>query len=82
MQWQLQEAKNKFSQVVQYARKEPQIITLRNKETVAIISIEDYRKLYPQKNKPSLLNVMQNSPWENIELDVSRSKDTGRDIEL
>lgn len=82
MQWQLQEAKNKFSQVVQEARKKPQIITLRSKETVAIISIEDYRKFYPQKNKPSLLNVMQNSPWANIELDISRSKDTGRDIEL
>jgi len=82
MLWQLQDAKNKFSQVVQEARKEPQIITLRSKETVAIISIEDYRKLYLQKNKPSLLNIMQNSPWKNIELDISRSKDTGRDIEL
>ena len=82
MQWQLQEAKNKFSQVVQYARKEPQIITLHSKEAVAIISIEDYRKLYPKKNKPSLLNVMQNSPWAKIELDISRSKESGRDIEL
>ncbi len=82
MQWQLQEAKNKFSQVVQEARKEPQIITLRSKETVAIISIEDYRKFYPQKTKPSLFNLMQNSPWANIELDTSRSKETGRDIEL
>ncbi|BCG64463.1 MAG: antitoxin Phd [Methyloprofundus sp.] len=82
MQWQLQEAKNKFSQVVQYARKEPQIITLHSKEAVAIISIEDYHKLYPKKNKTSLLNVMQNSPWAKIELDISRSKDTGRDIEL
>jgi prevent-host-death family protein len=35
---------------VQYARKEPQIITLHSKEAVAIISIEDYRKLYPKKN--------------------------------
>ena len=52
MQWQLQEAKNKFSQVVQYARKEPQIITLHSKEAVAIISIEDYRKLYPKKTNP------------------------------
>ncbi len=82
MQWQLQEAKNKFSQVVQYARKEPQIITLHSKETVAIISIEDYHKLYPKKKKPSLLNIMQHSPWADIDLDVFRSKDTGRDIEL
>ena len=41
-----------------------------------------YALLDPKKNKPSLLNVMQSSPWAKIELDISRSKDTGRDIEL
>ena len=82
MQWQLQEAKNKFSQVVQYAKKEPQIITLYGKETVAIIPIQDYRKIYQQTEKPSLLEVMQNSPWAETELDILRSQDLGRDISL
>ena len=82
VQWQLQEAKNKFSQVVQYAKKEPQIITLYGKEAVAIIPIEDYRKIYQQKTKPSLFDLMQNSPWAEIDLDIARSKETGRDIEL
>ena len=44
--WQLQDAKNKFSEVVDKALKSgPQIITRRGIETAVIISIEDYQKL-------------------------------------
>lgn len=44
--WQLQEAKAKFSKVVEDAvEKGPQIVTKRGVETVAVISIDDLRKL-------------------------------------
>lgn len=82
MHWQLQEAKNKLSQVVKFAKEEPQIITLHGKETVVVISIKEYKKLYQQQQKPSLLNMMQNSPWAACDLDVSRSQDTGRAFDL
>ncbi|MCK5876540.1 MAG: type II toxin-antitoxin system Phd/YefM family antitoxin [Candidatus Marithrix sp.] len=80
MQWQLQEAKNKLGQLVQYAQKEPQIITLQGKEIVAVISIKDYQKIY--KKKSTLLSIMQNSPWAEIDLHLSRSKYIGRNIKL
>lgn len=42
--WQLQEAKNKLSEVIRRAREEgPQTITVRGKETVIVVSSEAYR---------------------------------------
>ena len=44
--WQLQEAKNKFSHLVDKAHHEgPQIVTRHGKESVVILAIEDYQKL-------------------------------------
>jgi prevent-host-death family protein len=81
MFWQLQEAKNKLSKVIYDARTSgPQSITVRGKETAVVISAEDYRKL--TRKQCSLIGFFQESPMAGIELDLTRSKDTGRDIEL
>jgi prevent-host-death family protein len=81
MSWQLQEAKNKFSKVIHDARTSgPQSITVRGKETAVVLSAEDYRKL--TKKQGSLIGFFQESPWAEVELDITRSEDTGRDIEL
>ena len=82
MNWQLQEAKNKFSQVVREAQEYgPQIITVHGKEAAVVLSAEEYAKLI-QARKGTFLKFMQSSPWAEIDLDIERSKDTGRDIEL
>ncbi|MGL4883224.1 MAG: type II toxin-antitoxin system Phd/YefM family antitoxin [Waterburya sp.] len=45
-QWQLQEAKNKFSQVVKQAQQgKPQYITVHRKPTAIVVSIEDYQAI-------------------------------------
>ncbi|MDD2768548.1 MAG: type II toxin-antitoxin system Phd/YefM family antitoxin [Methylococcus sp.] len=81
MCWQLQEAKNKLSEVIQAAQKSgPQAITVRGKEAAVILSAEDYRRLTMKSG--SLVGFFQASPWADVELDVTRSKDVGRDIEL
>ncbi len=81
MNWQLQEAKNKLSRLVQEAQRAgPQVITVRGEEAVVVISADEYRKLTKQKG--SLLEFFQNSPLKGVELDLERSKDTGRDITL
>lgn len=44
--WSLQDAKARFSEVVNRARKEgPQLVSRRGEETVVILDIKDYRKL-------------------------------------
>ncbi|MCK5146300.1 type II toxin-antitoxin system Phd/YefM family antitoxin [bacterium] len=79
--WQLQEAKNKFSNLVKMAQhKGPQFVTKHGKEEVVIISIEDYRKLI--KPKGSLVQFLQSSPLANEELDLKRNKDVPRKIML
>ena len=80
-QWQLQDAKNRLSQVVaDAADKGPQTITVRGKPRAVVLSVEEYRKL--SKSGGSLLTFLMNSPLKEIELETERSPDIGRDIEL
>ncbi|MGL5836512.1 MAG: type II toxin-antitoxin system Phd/YefM family antitoxin [Waterburya sp.] len=77
-QWQLQEAKNKFSQVVKQAQQgKPQYITVHGKPTAVVVSIEDYQKL--NLSQTSLSEALM-TPIIEQDLDFSRSQDTGRDI--
>jgi prevent-host-death family protein len=67
MAWQLQEAKAKFSQLVQKALKEgPQTVTRHGEETVIVLSIEDYRRL--SERQPSLKEVLMSGPNGELEL--------------
>jgi prevent-host-death family protein len=78
--WQLQEAKNRLSEVVRHAHQGPQLITLRGKEEAVVLSFDEYQKLtQPRKTWVELLGEMAQS---GIELDLGRSRDTGRNIEL
>lgn len=80
-QWQLQDAKNRFSEVVENAVQDgPQVVTKRGKETVVVISIEEYRKM--QRPKESLVDFFQNSPLKNTDLNLERDKSTAREIDL
>lgn len=82
MNWQLQDAKNKFSQVVREAQQHgPQIITVHGKEAAVVISAEEYIRL-KQARRGTLLEFMQNSPWAETELELERSKDIARDTDL
>ena len=79
--WQLQEAKNRFSEVVEEAlHRGPQTVTRHGKETVVVLSIKDYKKLAGPKE--SLFEFLQNSPLKGVELDLTRSKELARDVTL
>lgn len=80
--WQLQEAKNKFSEVVEHALKHgPQVITRRGVETAIVLSIQEYRQLVLRQNK--LSEYFRKSPLRGVELDLKRDKRRWRsDVEL
>lgn len=81
MNWQLQQAKNRLSEVIRQAQtQDAQVITVRGKEAAVLISAQRYRQLIGQKD--SLADFMRSSPWAETELDVTRSQDSGRDIQL
>ncbi|MCE2983919.1 MAG: type II toxin-antitoxin system Phd/YefM family antitoxin [Parachlamydia sp.] len=78
--WQMQEAKQKFSELVKKAWEEgPQEITYRGKENAWLISAEDYKKL--KRNRENILEFFQNSPHRDINIPFERSLDTPRDID-
>ena len=80
--WQLQEAKNKFSEVVEEAINQgPQLITKRGVEAVVLISYTEYKKLTTSQQK--LSTFFRESPLAEQELDFSRDKsETRKDVEL
>jgi len=79
--WQLQEAKNKFSNLVDKARRDgPQVVTKHGKESVVIIAVEDYQKL--KKPASDLISFLKESPLSGINLDLTRDKRSSRDIGL
>lgn len=79
--WKLQDAKNRFSELVDKAEDEgPQMVSRHGKPTAVVVSFEEYRKLLrPAKN---LFEFIQQSPWLGLVLDLERDKDTGRSVDL
>ena len=80
--WQLQEAKNKLSRVIDDAIDSgPQIITRRGVEVAIVLSYAEFKKL--TATDESLSAFFQRSPMTGIDLDLTRDKSDARDeIEL
>lgn len=79
--WQLQEAKNRLSEVVRKARSEgPQIITLHGSEAAVVVSAQDFGRMSRPKGK--LVDFFRSSPLAGVKLTLTRSKDSGRAIVL
>jgi antitoxin Phd len=76
--WQLQEAKNRFSEVVEEAIKNgPQTITRRGVETAVLISASDFRAM--RKNSRSIVDLFRNSPLVGEDIDLTRDKSLPRE---
>ena len=81
IKWQLQDAKNRFSELVRKAREEgPQMITLHGRDAVVVVSANEYGKL--SRPRGNLVDFFRKSPLVGVELDLVRSLDTGRRIDL
>ncbi|UFP92988.1 type II toxin-antitoxin system Phd/YefM family antitoxin [Gloeobacter morelensis] len=80
MQWQLADAKNRFSDLVERALREgPQTVTKRGIEAVVVLSAEEYRRL--SGAKPSFkAYLMQGPSFEG--LDLERDQSAERSVEL
>jgi len=80
--WQLQEAKNKFSRVVDDAvNRGPQIITKHGVEVAIVISYAGYQEMISSRGKVS--DFFRESPLGAVDLDLARDKSGAReDIEL
>jgi prevent-host-death family protein len=79
MAWQLQEAKAKFSELVQKAIDEgPQTVTRHGHAAVVVISVEEFRLM--QKRQIDFKEFLASAPLEGVALE--RDRDYGRDVDL
>ena len=80
--WKLEDAKNKFSELVRRAiAHQPQLVTRNGARAVVILSAEDYQQLVAPGD---LVAFLRKSPLakalKNGELDLKRPRDLGRDV--
>jgi antitoxin Phd len=71
--WQIQDAKNKLSEVIERALKQgPQLITRHGKKTVVVMAYSEYEKL--RKSQGKLSEFFRSSPLADIDLARDKSK--------
>ena len=83
-EWQLQDAKNRFSELVRRARDEgPQTVTVHGRPAAVMLSADAYAALaHP---RPSFADYLLSGPaWPDdlVELINDRGRDAGRAVEL
>ncbi len=79
--WKLQDAKARFSKVVEDAlKKGPQYVTRRGMEAVVVVSVDEYKDLI--SHKPSFKDFLLTCPKMEPGFGFERQKDFPRDIEL
>ncbi len=79
----MQDAKNRFSEVVKRARDEgPQTVTVHGQRAAVVVSAQEFDSLV--KPPPSFVDFLlgEGDPWPDdvVEAINDRSKDTGRDV--
>jgi len=75
--WQLQDAKKKFSEVVERALKQgPQLITRHGEKAVIVLSYKEYSKM--KKSQTKLSEFFRASPLTKVDLDLKRDKSLPR----
>lgn len=82
--WQLQTAKARFSELFRKARAEgPQWVTRQGKEAVVVVAAEEFQLLKARSKQPeSLVEFFAKSPLAGANLDLERTPDYGREIDL
>jgi prevent-host-death family protein len=83
MRWQVQEAKQRFSEVLRAARNgEPQVVTRHDEEIAVVIDIVEYRRL--RGESMTLMAYLHGEPRVDVDLDaeIERRRDEPRDVDL
>jgi antitoxin Phd len=79
--WSVQDAKNRFSEVVEAARREPQTVTKHGKPAVVVLAAEEYERLrrLQRLKAPSFADLLLAMPTggEDFERLEGRMRDPG-----
>lgn len=81
--WKLEDAKARLSEVVRLARENaPQRITVRGEDAVVILAAQDFAKLLPLLEQPSLHGLLSQSPLSRLEFTQPAIQMPVREIEV
>jgi prevent-host-death family protein len=81
--WQVQEAKQRFSEVLRAAESgEPQIVTKHGEEVAVVIDIAEYRRL--RGESMTFMDFLRAEPVADADIDAAfeRAADRPREIDL
>jgi len=80
--WSVQDAKNRFSEVIKAARRKPQTVTKHGKPAVVVVAADEYERLrkLQRLKAPSFTEVLLAMPQGNVEFE--RLNTTLRDVEF
>ena len=80
--WSVQDAKNRFSEVVEAARRVPQTVTKHGKPAVVIVDVTEYQRLQrvDRAQAPSFAELLLAMPQDGGQF--PRLKVRARDVEL
>jgi antitoxin Phd len=84
-EWSLQDAKNKFSAVVEAASKgTPQTVTKRGKPAVVVVAVEEYERLAHNggKERPSFVEHLRAFPQGRGKFKFEGAKLKPRDVKF
>ena len=79
--WQLQEAKNRLSELVELALHQGhQTITRHGEPVVVVVNVRDFQRW--RRRQGSLVEFLRKSPLPGVELDLRRDKSPPRKVAL
>jgi prevent-host-death family protein len=79
--WTVADAKARLSELIESARREgPQTITKNGRSTAVLVSVEEWERKTTRSG--SLAEFLLNSPLRGADLDIERSQDEAREIDL
>ena len=77
----VKDAKDNLSELIRLAESgKPQIIKRHDTEVAVVVSINDWKRA--KGKRPTLVEVLRNSPLVGLDLDFSRQDDLPREIDL
>jgi prevent-host-death family protein len=81
MKWQVQEAKQRFSELIRRTLDEgPQVVTRHGEEVVVVVSVEEYRRTRPD-DRPDFKEFLMSAPDFEL-LDLERPRRPPREFDL
>jgi antitoxin Phd len=79
--WKLEDAKARFSELVRRARDQgPQAVTVRGRPAVVVVDADAYARLAAPRPSRSLVAFLEELGLDD--LDLTRERDFGRDVDL